>query len=94
MKLFLKIFLISALLSCGISWGFKNYKNPLASFESAEEISGESKEKNGDEKEDSLADLTSFDKLQLLDSLALLNIDNEKKLANFLEKVPTSPPNS
>jgi len=93
MKLFLKILIISALLSCGMAWGFKNYKNPFASFESAEEISGESKEKSGDEKEDSLANISSFERLQSTNSLVFLNLKNEKKLANFLEEVPTSPPN-
>lgn len=94
MHFFLKIFIITALLSSGISFGFKNYKNPNLSMENAEEISAESKEKSDLEDEDSFASLFPTNHTEVLNYLASTDFHNEKKLHKFLEEVPTSPPNS
>lgn len=93
MKYFLKISLITLLLSLGVSAGFKNYKNSLLPTENAQEFSAESKEKADGEKDDSFTYLSLTDYSQLTDTIGFEKSRNEKKLANFLEEVPTSPPN-
>lgn len=94
MKLILKIFIITALLSCGASWGFKNYKNSLISSDSTEEVSSESKEKSNDEKDDSFANLNFENDLNLSQSISISALATEEKLIKFSAEVPTSPPNS
>ena len=93
MKTFLKILIVTILLSCGTSWGFKNYKNSLISSESSEEISSESKEKSGDETEDFFVNTIFKRDLNIFKSTKIIAAKTEKKFTNFTSEVPTSPPN-
>ncbi len=94
MKLILKIFIITILISCSAFSNSKNYKNPLISSESAEEISSESKEKSGDENENLLANIDFNRDLKLSRLITVVTDAKEKRLVKFSEEVPTSPPNS